>query len=77
MALPTPQAPPDQPTHPGFQWGHTVVSLVLPGLAAQLLLPQLAELQRSIDIVRHMVWWALGLAGLSQGLSYLGGALVL
>jgi hypothetical protein len=46
-------------------------------LAVHLLLPQITELQRSIDVVRQMVWWAVGLAVLAQVLSYLGGALLL
>jgi len=46
-------------------------TLVLLGLGVHLILPQVAELQQAAQTVRDMVWWAVGLAALSQVMSYL------
>ena len=51
--------------------------LIMLGLAAYLLLPQIASLQRSWSVVQNMIWWAVALAAISQVLSYLGGGFML
>jgi uncharacterized membrane protein YbhN (UPF0104 family) len=51
--------------------------LILLGLAVHLLLPQLTELEHSIDVVEQMRLWAVGLAILAQMLSYVGAGYLL
>jgi len=51
--------------------------LIMLGLAAYLLLPQLATLQRSWSVVQSMAWWAVALAAISQVCSYLGAGYML
>jgi glycosyltransferase 2 family protein len=51
--------------------------LIMLGLAAYLLLPQIATLQRSWSVVQSMIWWAVTLAAAAQVLSYLGGGFML
>jgi uncharacterized protein (TIRG00374 family) len=46
--------------------------LLLLGLAVHLLLPQITTLERSLEIARSLVWWALLLAVIAQALSYAG-----
>lgn len=47
-------------------------TLILTGLAVNLILPQLASLEASLYIIKTMVLWAVLLAALVQGISYLG-----
>jgi len=47
------------------------------GLAAYLLLPQIASLQHSWLVVQSMIWWAVGLAAVAQAFSYLGAGFML
>ncbi|TFG72230.1 MAG: hypothetical protein E4H27_03030 [Anaerolineales bacterium] len=42
------------------------------GLAVHLLLPQITALEHSLDVIRKMAWWAVGLAIFAQVSSYLG-----
>ena len=51
--------------------------LVMLGLAAYLLLPQIASLQHSWLVVQSMIWWAVGLAAVAQAFSYLGAGFML
>ena len=51
--------------------------LIMLGLAAYLLLPQIATLERSWSVVQSMTWWAVALAAIAQALSYLGGGFML
>jgi uncharacterized membrane protein YbhN (UPF0104 family) len=51
--------------------------LILLGLAVHLLLPQLTELEHSIDVVEQMKLWAVGLAILAQMLRYAGAGYLL
>ncbi len=46
--------------------------LFLLGLAVHLLLPQITELEHSVNVIKGMALWAVGLALLSQVLSYMG-----
>jgi hypothetical protein len=50
----------------------SVVQLVLLGLVIHLLLPQIANLQQSITILKTMKWWAVVFSLLAQVLSYIG-----
>lgn len=52
------------------KWIRWIVVLVLLGLAVHLLLPQLGSLQESARVLRTMRPWAVGLAILSEILSY-------
>ncbi len=46
--------------------------LILLGLAVHILLPQITELEHSVDVIERLALWAVGLALLSQVLSYIG-----
>jgi uncharacterized protein (TIRG00374 family) len=49
-----------------------VILLVLLGAAVYLVLPQLTKLNNSLQVIRGMALWAVGLAILAQILSYVG-----
>jgi uncharacterized protein (TIRG00374 family) len=51
--------------------------LVLLGLAVHILLPQIATMEHSLQVIRGMKLWAVGLAVLAQMLSYLGSGYLL
>ena len=55
----------------------TLLLLVLLGLAVHLLLPQIATLEHSLQVLKGMTWWAVGLAAGAQVLSYLGSGVLL
>ena len=55
----------------------SVLTLLLMGLAIHVLLPQIATFEHSLQVVTGMALWALGLAILSQVLSYLGSGYLL
>ncbi|HEY5270769.1 MAG TPA: YbhN family protein [Anaerolineales bacterium] len=57
-------------------WRYLPILIIL-GLAAYLLLPQIATLQHSWSVVQSMTLWAVALAAVSQVLSYLGGGFML
>jgi uncharacterized protein (TIRG00374 family) len=57
-------------------WRYLPILIIL-GLAAYLLLPQIATLQHSWSVVQSMTLWAVTLAAVSQVLSYLGGGFML
>jgi len=52
-------------------------TLIILGLAAYLLLPQIATLKNSWLVVQNMLWWGVLLAVVSQVLSYLGAGYML
>lgn len=51
---------------------HYLLTLILMGLAVNLILPQIASVEASLHVIKTMVPWAVLLAALSQGVSYLG-----
>lgn len=51
--------------------------LLLVGLAVHLLLPQITALEHSLQVIRQMALWAVGLAVLAQVLSYAGSGYLL
>jgi uncharacterized membrane protein YbhN (UPF0104 family) len=55
----------------------TLLVLLLLGLAVHLLLPQIATLEHSLQIIKGMTWWAVGLAAGAQVVSYLGSGVLL
>lgn len=55
----------------------TLLFLVLLGLAVHLLLPQIATLEHSLQVIKGMTWWAVALAAGAQVLSYLGSGVLL
>jgi len=55
----------------------TLLLLVLLGLAVHLLLPQIATLEHSVQVLRGMKWWAVALAAGMQVGSYLGSGYLL
>jgi len=52
--------------------GRYFPTLILTGLAVNLILPQLASVEASAHVIKTMVPWAVLLAALGQGISYLG-----
>ena len=54
-----------------------VVTIVLLGLVVHFVLPQIASLEHSLQVLRGMTWWAVALAVLAQGLSYLSSGFLL
>jgi uncharacterized protein (TIRG00374 family) len=54
-----------------------MLPLLLAGLAVHLLLPQLTSLQHSLQVLRGMTFWAVGLAVGMQILSYLGSGVLM
>ncbi len=68
------------PGLPTFTWKHAVrilALLIVLGLAVHLILPQIATLERSIQIIRGMFYWAVAIAVLAEVSSYLGSGLLL
>lgn len=55
----------------------TVILIVILGMAVHLLLPQISELEHSIQVIKSMRLWAVGLAVLAQILSYVGSGYLL
>ena len=51
--------------------------LVVLGLAVHIILPQLASLEHSYQVIKGMAAWAVGLAILAQALSYVGNGYLL
>jgi len=52
--------------------GHYLPTLILLGLAVHLILPQLASVESSFQVIKTMVLWAVLLAALAQVMSYAG-----
>jgi uncharacterized protein (TIRG00374 family) len=52
-------------------------TLVILGLAVYLVMPQIAVLKNSLQVLLHMFLWAVGLAFVAQVLSYLGSGYLL
>lgn len=52
--------------------GRYLPTLILMGLAVNLILPQLASVEASLHVIKSMVPWAVMLAAIAQGVSYLG-----
>jgi uncharacterized protein (TIRG00374 family) len=53
------------------------LTLILMGLAVHILLPQIATFEHSLQVLRGMAVWAVGLALLSEALSYLSSGYLL
>jgi uncharacterized membrane protein YbhN (UPF0104 family) len=62
---------------PARRWLRDLLTLLLLGLAVHLILPQIATLERSLQVLKGMTWWALALAAGAQVLSYLGSGVLL
>jgi uncharacterized protein (TIRG00374 family) len=61
----------------GLRAGRYILTLILLGLAVHLLLPQITTLDRSMQVLRNMALWALGMAIAMQVLSYVGSGVLL
>jgi uncharacterized membrane protein YbhN (UPF0104 family) len=62
----------DTKTHPAFpvvQIGRYVLPLIVLGIAVHVLVPQLTNLEHSLNVLRQMAWWAVALAIIAQVLS--------
>ncbi len=57
--------------------GRYVLLLLLLGMAVHLILPQIASLQHSLQVIKAMAWWAVTLAIAAQMLSYMGSGYLL
>lgn len=62
---------------PPRRWLRPLLTLLLAGLAVHLILPQIATLKHSLQVVKGMTWWAVGLAATAQAVSYLGSGMLL
>ena len=49
-----------------------LATVLLLGLGVHILLPQITSIQHSLQVLKEMVWWRLGLAVLAQVASYIG-----
>jgi len=67
----------NRPAHPEIRPWRYIPILIILGLGAYVLLPQIGSLQQSWLVVQNMTWWAVALAALSQVLSYLGAGYML
>ena len=54
-----------------------LILLVLLGLGVHLILPQIASLKHSIQVIKDMIIWVVGLAMIAQVASYLGSGYLL
>jgi len=52
--------------------GRYLTILILTGLAVHLILPQLASVEASLQVIKKMILWAVLLSALAQIISYLG-----
>jgi uncharacterized membrane protein YbhN (UPF0104 family) len=62
---------------PARRWLRDLLTLLLLGLAVHLILPQIATMEHSLQVLKSMTWWAVGLAAGAQVLSYLGSGVLL
>ncbi len=58
-------------------WWRPLFLVAFIGLAVHVLLPQLADVEASVKILRELRWWALALAVAAQGASYWGSGYLL
>ena len=56
---------------------YRIFLLVILGIAVHLILPQIATLEKSLQVVAKMLLWAVGLAFLAQVVSYFGSGYLL
>jgi hypothetical protein len=54
-----------------------LMPLIVLGLAVHLILPQIATLEHSYQVIKSMILWAVGLAIVAQIASYLGSGYLL
>lgn len=66
-----------EPPRPAGRWLRNLLTLLLLGLAVHLILPQIATLEHSLQVIQSMIWWAVALAAGAQVLSYLGSGVLL
>jgi uncharacterized membrane protein YbhN (UPF0104 family) len=62
---------------PDGHWLRNLLILLMAGLAVHLILPQIATLRQSLQVIKGMTWWAVGLAAGAQVVSYLGSSVLL
>ena len=55
----------------------SLLTIIILGLAVHVLLPQIAELKHSLNVIKNMSMWFVGLAIIMQILSYLGSSYML
>lgn len=60
-----------------LRMARSIPVLLLLGLAVHLLLPQITVLEHSLQVIRRMALWAVTLAVIAQGLSYVGSGYLL
>jgi uncharacterized protein (TIRG00374 family) len=66
------ERPSPQKARPRLGRLRSIIILVLVGLGIHILMPQIATFGHSLEVLRSMSLWALGLAILAQFLSYVG-----
>lgn len=74
MIVEPPNSPlePSPKRPPNARWLLNLLPLILIGLGVHLLLPQIADLEKSWQTLIQMTWWLVALAVLAQFISYLG-----
>jgi uncharacterized membrane protein YbhN (UPF0104 family) len=65
------------PPRPVVRLARYLLPLLLLGLAVHVLLPQIATLDHSLQVIRGLVLWSVALAALTQVMSYLGSGYLL
>jgi len=60
-----------------LHYARYLVPLIVLGLAVHLVLPQIASLERSYQVIKEMLIWAVCLAIIAQVLSYVGSGYIL
>jgi len=60
-----------------FRVTRYLLLLVFLGLAIHLILPQIVSLEHSIQVIKDMIFWVVGLAMVAQAASYLGSGYLL
>ena len=71
------QVPKSEPTLTASRAFRFLLPLILLGLAVHLILPQIASIQHSYQVIKDMIIWAFVLAFLAQIASYLGSGYLL
>jgi len=67
----------DETSRSAGHWLRSLLTLLLVGLAVHLILPQITTFEHSLQIIKGMTWWAVGLAAGAQVVSYLGSGVLL
>ena len=54
------------------KWWPYLAVLIILGLAVHFLLPQIPTIEKSLEVLKNMIWWLVALASFAQVMSYVG-----